>query len=85
MCPRDVTWQATPFIGVVKLMSIFGRVVAISVGALGGGGLGFWYRETYWCTRKEIERQKLEEELKRLIELRRDKEMILTKLMNKTT
>ena len=54
-----------------------GRALAIIIGGLGGGGLGFYYKETYWAKRKEAERKKLKEELHRLSQERVEKEKML--------
>ena len=66
-------------------MSRFRAVLVISVGVLGGGVLGFWYRETYWVEKKEREKIKMEEELKSLTELRKSKEALLMSLKQETT
>ena len=55
-------------------MSTGGRVLALSIGILGGGGLGFWYKETHWVRKNEEKCKELEKELDRLVELRRKKE-----------
>ena len=64
-------------------MSTFGRVMAISIGVLGGGGLGFYYRETYWTQKKLAECEELERELIMLRETRRMKEQQLAAARNK--
>ena len=59
-------------------MSTFGRVMAISIGVLGGGGLWFYYRETYWTRKKLLRCEELERELLALRETRREKESLLS-------
>ena len=59
-----------------------GKVLAISIGVLGGGGLGFYYKEKYWARRKEREREKLEEELSGLIKERKTKEKMVEQMIN---
>lgn len=54
-----------------------GRAMAICIGVLGGGGLGFYYKERYWAKKKAIVRDELEKELHRLREERMDKEKLL--------
>lgn len=56
-----------------------GRAIAIIVGVLGGGGLGFYYKEEYWAKRKEKEREELECQLQKLRKERIEKEEMIAK------
>ena len=55
-------------------MSTSGKVIAISIGVFGGGGFGFYLRETYYFRVKQEKCAKLEEELKELVHVRKAKE-----------
>lgn len=57
-----------------------GRALSIMVGALGGGCLGFYYKETYWVKRKEVQLQQLQEELTALHKERVKKEKMVAAL-----
>ena len=56
-----------------------GRAMAICIGVLGGGGLGFYYKEQYWTKRNEIVRDQLQEELHRLRKERTSREKLANK------
>ena len=58
-------------------MGTFGKVVALSGGALGGMGLGFYLKEFYYLKQNKERRDELVAELQRLIELRKNKEQKL--------
>ena len=55
-------------------MSTFGKVMAISIGVFGGGGIGFYLRETYFFRVRRKKCAELEEELKELVYIRKAKE-----------
>ena len=55
-------------------MGTFGKVVALSGGALGGMGLGFYLKEFYYLKQNKERRDELVAELQRLRELRKNKE-----------
>lgn len=63
-------------------MGVFGKSMAITIGVLIGGGFGFYWRETSWLNISEGKKDELEEQLKRLIKLRKEKENLL--IRNKT-
>ena len=63
-------------------MSTGGKVLAISIGVLGGGGLGFLYKETMWADKKEKQCKELRENLERLKQERTHKEKLLAKFGN---
>ena len=58
-------------------MGTFGKVVALSGGALGGMGLGFYLKEFYYLKQNKERRDELVAELQRLRELRKNKEQKL--------
>lgn len=58
-------------------MGIFGRAVAIAVGVLLGGGLGFYWRETYLLKHSQDKRSDLEKQLTILAKSRKEKEFML--------
>ena len=62
-------------------MSVAGKVAAISIGVLGGGCVGFWYKETIWAKRKETEYRRLETEYGRLVKLRQERELLLNEVV----
>ena len=55
-------------------MGTFGKVLALSGGALGGMGLGFYLKEFYYLKQNKERRDELVAELQRLRELRKNKE-----------
>ena len=55
-------------------MGTFGKVMALSGGALGGMGLGFYLKEFYYLKQNKERRDELVAELQRLRELRKNKE-----------
>ena len=55
-------------------MGTFGKVVALSGGALGGMGLGFYLKEFYYLKQNKERRDELVAEMQRLRELRKNKE-----------
>ena len=60
---------------VVKIiMSVAKKVAAISTVVLGGGGLWFYFRETYLAEKKQKRCEELERELNELTKTRQDKE-----------
>lgn len=58
-------------------MGVFGRAFAIAVGVLAGGGIGFYWRETYMLKASQDKRSALEEQLNTLKESRKEKENAL--------
>lgn len=54
-------------------MSIVGKTLAIIAGALIGGGLGFYWRETYWLDINQKRKLELEVQLKELAKSRKEK------------
>ena len=58
-------------------MGIFGKAMAISVGVVVGGGLGFYLKETYFLRMKEKRCAELEVELQELVRTRKSKEELL--------
>jgi hypothetical protein len=63
-------------------MSVGGKVLVLSVGILGGGAIGFWYKETYWVKRRLAEYREMEETYKQLVQLRKEKESLLRETIN---
>ena len=61
-------------------MGTFWKVVALSSGALGGMGVGFYLKENYYMTQNKERRDELMVELERLRALRRKKEKLLKAL-----
>lgn len=55
-------------------MGTFGKVIALSSGALGGMGLGFYLKEHYYLRQNKERRDQLMDELKRLRTLHKKKE-----------
>lgn len=55
-------------------MGTFGKVVALSAGALGGMGVGFYLKEHYYLKQNKERRDELMTELQRLRNLRKEKE-----------
>lgn len=55
-------------------MGNFGKVIALSSGALGGMGLGFYLKEHYYLKQNKEKRDQLMAELKKLRTLRKKKE-----------
>ena len=58
-------------------MGVFGRAAAISVGVLIGGGIGFYWRETYMLKASQDKRTDLEKQLRTLIQSRKERENTL--------
>lgn len=77
--PLTITcWMcAEPLPSHLRIMGIYGRALAISIGVLTGGGLGFYWRETYVLKTSQLKRSELEEQLNVLIKSRREKENTL--------
>ena len=59
---------------VVKIIMSVAKVAAISTVVLGGGGLWFYFRETYLAEKKQKRCKELERELNELTKTRQDKE-----------
>lgn len=55
-------------------MGTFGKVIALSSGALGGMGLGFYLKEHYYLRQNKEKRDQLMVELKRLRTLHKKKQ-----------
>ena len=55
-------------------MGTFGKVMALSAGAFGGMGLGFYLKEHYYLKQNKEKREQLLVELKQLRDLRKQKE-----------
>ena len=55
-------------------MGTFGKVMALSAGAFGGMGLGFYLKEHYYLKQNKEKRDQLLAELKQLRDLRKQKE-----------
>ena len=53
---------------------VFGKATAITLGALGGGGFGHYWRETHMVKKWKKQRSELEEQLKELKQNRHEKE-----------
>lgn len=66
-------------------MGLFARAMAISFGILGGGGIGFYYQETYHAAAVEKKCDKMEEQLQELVRIRKGKEARLQELKAKDT
>ncbi len=60
-------------------MGLTSRVLGISAGVFIGGGLGFYWRETYYVRRMEERARTMEGDLVQLRERRRKMEMLLRK------
>lgn len=58
-------------------MGVVGRVLAISIGVLAGGGLGFYWLETYMLKFSQDKKSDLEEQLNVLMKSRKEKENAL--------
>ena len=65
-------------------MGIFGKAMAISVGVVVGGGLGFYLKETYFLRMKEKRCAELEVKLQELIRIRKRKEELLQTRRNES-
>ena len=63
-----------------RRMGTFGKVVALSAGAFGGMGLGFYLKEHYYLNQNKERRDELVAELQRLRELCKNKEQKLKAL-----
>ena len=63
-------------------MGVSGRVIAISSGALGGLGVGFYLKENYYLKRNKARRDQLNAELDRLRAIRKKKTEGLQALLN---
>ena len=68
----------------VQKMGIFGKAMAISVGVVVGGGLGFYLKETYFLRVKEKRCAELEGELQELARTRKSKEELLKTRRNES-
>lgn len=55
-------------------MNVFGKAAAIIAGILIGGGIGFYWRETYWLDFNREKKNELEVKLKELTVSRKQKE-----------
>lgn len=66
-------------------MSPLTQVLAITVGVFGSVFAIIHFQDTYLADRKEIERDKLEKELKVLIDTRKRKEALLSELQKAET
>ena len=58
-------------------MGVIGKTLAISIGVLAGGGLGFYWRETYMLKTSQEKKSRLEEQLNLLMKSRKEKEKML--------
>ena len=65
-------------------MGLFARAMAISFGILAGGGVGFYYRETYHAAAVENKCDKAEARLRELVMIRKSKEKRLEELKAKS-
>ena len=65
-------------------MGMFGKAMAISVGVVVGGGLGFYLKETYFLRMKEKKCAQLEGELQELVRSRKIKEELLRTRRNES-
>lgn len=63
-------------------MGVFGRALAIALGVLAGGGIGFYWRETYMLKASQDKRSVLEEQLNTLVSSRKEMENTLQSKMN---
>ena len=66
-------------------MGTFWKVMALSAGALGGMGLGFYLKEHYYLRQNKERRDELVTELQRLREQRKNKEQRLKAFDSTTT
>ena len=64
-------------------MGLFARAMAISFGILGGGAVGFYYRETYHAAVVENKCGKTETRLRELVRIRKSKEKRIQELKAK--
>lgn len=55
-------------------MGTLSKVLVLSVGVLGGGGLGLYLQETYQLKKNQKKKEELEKELEELRAMRRRKE-----------
>ena len=55
-------------------MGVYGRAMAIAFGGLAGGGIGFYWRETYMLKVTQDKRTILEGQLNELVKSRKEKE-----------
>ena len=62
---------------ILRIMGTFGRVAAISTGVLAGGGIGFYWRETYMLKARKEKIAALEAQLNILKKNRKEKECLL--------
>lgn len=68
----------------IQKMGIFGKAMAISVGVVVGGGLGFYLKETYFLQMNEKRCAELEVELQELVRTRKRKEELLQTRRNES-
>lgn len=61
-------------------MGLLGKVVIISCGVFIGGGIGFYLKETYYVKLKRDRCYQLQEELKGLSNIRKEKEKQLNSI-----
>lgn len=59
---------------------MFGKVMAISGGVLIGGGVGLYLRENQLYRSKKKQCEQLEQELRELVHIRKEKESLLQQL-----
>ena len=65
-------------------MGMLGKFVVISCGVFIGGGIGFYFKETYYVRLRRDKCYKLQEELKTLSDSRKSKEQQLESLRQGT-
>lgn len=78
---RTKNGEAVTITGYFKhsTMAVFGRAVAITVGVLVGGGVGFYLRETFVYEIQQRKKKELQKELEKLSVSRSEKERLLEK------
>lgn len=55
-------------------MTVSGKAVAVVAGLFIGGGIGFYWRQTYWLDASRQRKYELEAKLSHLVESRKGKE-----------
>ena len=69
--------------GILDGMGVFARVMAVSFGVLGGGAVGFYYRETYHANFLENKCTEVEARFRELVRIRKSKEKRFRELKEK--